>query len=65
MPDLSAAGLPAGRLNVVTGPGAELGDALAADPRVRVRLEPLGIQADAWKREPALDPAAMPPVGAA
>jgi len=34
--DLVAAGLPAGRLNVVTGPGAELGDALAGDPRVRV-----------------------------
>jgi len=34
--DLLAAGLPAGRLNVVTGPGAELGDALAGDPRVRV-----------------------------
>lgn len=35
------------------------------DPRVRPRLEPMGIQADAWKREPTLDPAAMPPVGAA
>lgn len=34
--DLVAAGLPAGRLNVVTGPGAELGHALAADPRVRL-----------------------------
>jgi glyceraldehyde-3-phosphate dehydrogenase (NADP+) len=34
--DLVAAGLPAGRLNVVTGPGAEVGDALARDPRVRV-----------------------------
>ena len=34
--DLVASGLPPGRLNVVTGPGAELGDALAGDPRVRV-----------------------------
>lgn len=35
------------------------------DPRVRVRLEPLGITADDWRNPPALDPAAMPPVGAA
>lgn len=35
------------------------------DPRVRVRLEPLGIPVSSWKQEPALDPAAMPPVGAA
>lgn len=35
------------------------------DPRVRPRLEALGIPVDAWKQEPTLDPAAMPPVGAA
>lgn len=29
------AGLPAGVLNVVTGPGGEIGDALVRDPRVR------------------------------
>lgn len=29
------AGLPAGVLSVLTGPGAELGDALVSDPRVR------------------------------
>ena len=29
------AGLPAGVLNVLTGPGAQLGDALVGDPRVR------------------------------
>jgi len=34
--DLTAAGLPQGRLNVVTGRGAELGDALVSDPRVRL-----------------------------
>jgi glyceraldehyde-3-phosphate dehydrogenase (NADP+) len=34
--DLMEAGLPAGRLNVVTGRGRELGDALVSDPRVRV-----------------------------
>jgi glyceraldehyde-3-phosphate dehydrogenase (NADP+) len=34
--DLIAAGLPAGRLNVVTGSGETLGPALVADPRVRV-----------------------------
>ncbi len=34
--DLMAAGLPPGRLNVVTGSGDELGPALVADPRVRV-----------------------------
>ncbi len=33
---LQEAGLPPGVLNVVTGPGAELGHALAADPRVRM-----------------------------
>ncbi|MBF6591022.1 MAG: aldehyde dehydrogenase family protein [Ktedonobacterales bacterium] len=31
---LSEAGLPAGVLNLVTGPGATLGDALVTDPRV-------------------------------
>ena len=35
------------------------------DPRVRSRLEPLGIPADSWKTPPTLDPAAQPPVGAA
>ncbi len=35
------------------------------DPRVRPRLEALGVPVDAWKQEPTLDPAAMPPVGAA
>jgi glyceraldehyde-3-phosphate dehydrogenase (NADP+) len=34
--DLMVAGLPAGRLNVVTGRGSDLGDALVADPRVRL-----------------------------
>ena len=34
--DLVASGLPPGRLNVVTGRGEELGDALVADPRVRL-----------------------------
>jgi glyceraldehyde-3-phosphate dehydrogenase (NADP+) len=34
--DLRAAGLPPGRLNVVTGSGEDVGDALVADPRVRL-----------------------------
>ena len=34
--DLMAAGLPAGRLNIVTGSGEEVGGALASDPRVRL-----------------------------
>jgi len=34
--DLMASGLPDGRLNVVTGSGGELGDALVSDPRVRM-----------------------------
>ena len=34
--DLMEAGLPPGRLNVVTGRGEELGDALVSDPRVRL-----------------------------
>lgn len=34
--DFMAAGLPPGRLNVVTGRGDELGDALVGDPRVRL-----------------------------
>ncbi len=34
--DLVAAGLPAGRLNVITGAGGVLGEALARDPRVRL-----------------------------
>jgi glyceraldehyde-3-phosphate dehydrogenase (NADP+) len=34
--DLAAAGLPAGRLNVVTGSGEAVGTALVADPRVRL-----------------------------
>jgi glyceraldehyde-3-phosphate dehydrogenase (NADP+) len=34
--DFAAAGLPAGRLNVVTGSGDETGPALVADPRVRL-----------------------------
>ena len=34
--DLRRAGLPAGRLNVVTGAGESVGAALVADPRVRM-----------------------------
>jgi glyceraldehyde-3-phosphate dehydrogenase (NADP+) len=34
--DLAAAGLPPGRLNVLTGRGEEVGAALVADPRVRM-----------------------------
>lgn len=34
--DFAAAGLPPGRLNVITGPGAEIGTALVANPAVRV-----------------------------
>jgi glyceraldehyde-3-phosphate dehydrogenase (NADP+) len=34
--DLVESGLPQGRLNVVTGHGGELGDAIVGDPRVRV-----------------------------
>jgi glyceraldehyde-3-phosphate dehydrogenase (NADP+) len=34
--DLLAAGLPSGRLNIVTGAGEVLGPALVTDPRVRV-----------------------------
>jgi glyceraldehyde-3-phosphate dehydrogenase (NADP+) len=34
--DLVAAGLPAGRLNVITGAGQVVGEALARDPRVRL-----------------------------
>jgi glyceraldehyde-3-phosphate dehydrogenase (NADP+) len=34
--DLVESGLPPGRLNVVTGRGDELGDALVTDPRVRL-----------------------------
>ena len=34
--DLMEAGLPAGRLNVVTGRGEDIGDALVSDPRVRL-----------------------------
>lgn len=34
--DLEAAGLPPGRLNVVTGAAAQLGEAVVTDPRVRV-----------------------------
>jgi acyl-CoA reductase-like NAD-dependent aldehyde dehydrogenase len=34
--DLAAAGLPPGRLNVVTGPGRDVGRALVTDPRVRM-----------------------------
>lgn len=35
------------------------------DPRVRVRLEAVGIPAADWKATPTLDPSAQPPVGAA
>jgi acyl-CoA reductase-like NAD-dependent aldehyde dehydrogenase len=34
--DLMAAGLPPGRLNIVTGSGEEIGPALVSDPRVRL-----------------------------
>jgi glyceraldehyde-3-phosphate dehydrogenase (NADP+) len=34
--DLMAAGLPDGRVNVITGRGEEIGPALVADPRVRL-----------------------------
>jgi glyceraldehyde-3-phosphate dehydrogenase (NADP+) len=34
--DLTDAGLPPGRLNVVTGRGQDLGDAMVRDPRVRL-----------------------------
>ena len=34
--DLMESGLPPGRLNVVTGRGEELGEAIVADPRVRL-----------------------------
>ena len=34
--DLMAAGLPPGRLNIVTGSGEDLGPALVTDPRVRM-----------------------------
>ncbi len=34
--DLMEAGLPPGRLNVVTGHGEDIGDALVSDPRVRL-----------------------------
>jgi glyceraldehyde-3-phosphate dehydrogenase (NADP+) len=34
--DLMQAGLPPGRLNVVTGRGADVGDAIVRDPRVRL-----------------------------
>src|SRR5262249_13766977 len=34
--DLAAAGLPPGRLNIVTGSGEDIGPALVTDPRVRL-----------------------------
>ena len=43
--DLMAAGLPPGRLNVVTGPGQDLGDALVGDPRVRLITFTGGVEA--------------------
>jgi glyceraldehyde-3-phosphate dehydrogenase (NADP+) len=43
--DLVAAGLPDGRLNVVFGGGRELGDALVADPRVRMITFTGGVKA--------------------
>jgi len=45
--DLVESGLPPGRLNVVTGPGEELGDALVADPRVRLVTFTGGIETGA------------------
>ncbi len=46
--DLMAAGLPAGRLNVVPGPGEALGEVLVADPRVRVVSFTGGVATGEW-----------------
>jgi len=46
--DLMEAGLPPGRLNVVTGPGEELGEALVADPRVRLVSFTGGVETGEW-----------------
>jgi glyceraldehyde-3-phosphate dehydrogenase (NADP+) len=46
--DALGAGLPAGRLNVVTGPGEALGEALVADPRVRMVTFTGGLATGEW-----------------
>lgn len=46
--DLMEAGLPEGRLNVVTGRGEELGEALVSDPRVRLVSFTGGVATGEW-----------------
>lgn len=46
--ELMESGLPPGRLNVVTGRGEELGEALVADPRVRLVTFTGGVETGEW-----------------
>src|SRR6185295_17894898 len=46
--DALSAGLPPGRLNVVTGAGPDLGEALVSDPRVRMVTFTGGIATGDW-----------------
>jgi glyceraldehyde-3-phosphate dehydrogenase (NADP+) len=46
--ELMEAGLPPGRLNVVTGRGEELGEALVSDPRVRLVSFTGGVETGEW-----------------